>query len=151
MESGFCAKGGEWIKSWVYEITHMSRIGRIEALVHLAAVPSKDKELDGGPESLEGAGEAARAADEAGKVVTQHRVVGFNGIGLGLAGGGEMMAGIVDQGVVDRQVVGVVALCLRGAVKDGLHGLICPFSEVVSSIVCKWFFLIRSESALQTG
>lgn len=51
--------------------------------------------------------------------MAQLRVISFNRGGLGLAGSGEMVTGVVDQGVVDRMGVRVIVLSLRRAVKQG--------------------------------
>ena len=55
---------GEWITSRVCEVLDRGRVGRVATFVHLAAVPGKDEELDGGPLSTGAARETARAAGE---------------------------------------------------------------------------------------
>ncbi len=64
---------GGWITSRVHEVFDMGRIGWVAALVHWAAVPGKDEELDGGPESAQAARETAPTAHETGEVMAQYR------------------------------------------------------------------------------
>ncbi len=96
--------------------------------VKLAAVPGKDKKLEGTAKRVNTARETTRLARQAGQIVAEFGIVALDGVGLAFVGQGVMVARIVDQRLVERVGFRVVLLSLlRAAVKDRLHRLAVAF------------------------
>src|SRR5919201_2071259 len=126
-----CGRAGEWLKSWAYKIAHVADVAREGALVQVAAIPGVDEELDGPAQGVERAREAARLAPQAGQIVAQLGIVGFNSVRLALAGCDSVAARVVDERVIGREIVGVVLGRLGAALHELLQWL-CSGSVVRS-------------------
>jgi len=76
---------------------------------------------------MDTAGETAGTARQAGQIVTQLGIIGFDRVGLGFAGRDVVPTRIVDQAVVGFQGVTEVGLSLRSIIQQRLHHLIAAF------------------------
>lgn len=112
----------EWIKSRAYEIAQVSGIGWETTFVDLAAIPGEHKQLERGSQGMDAARETARATSQACQVVSELRVVSFNGVSLAFVGHGQVLTGRVEQGFVEAVAIRVVLPGLRAAIQHGLQG-----------------------------
>lgn len=91
--------------------------------VELAAIPDKDKELDGTPERMNGAGKTAGAACETRQIVTEFGIIGFDSVGLAFVGEGLVQTRMINECVIGRKFITEVEPRGRCLVHDSLHDL----------------------------
>jgi len=113
----------ECLRERRYELEQVRWVVR-SLLVELATVPTKDEEMNGSPQGMDRAREAARLASQASEIVTQFGVVRFDRIGLALVGHGEVDAPIEGQVLIGGQSVGIVPVRLWRVISQFLKQII---------------------------